>query len=302
MIHGSLVTSSPNTPDDTPNILGAVHKALSLRLEKAGIEPAAHEARIVLCHRLGMDWHDFHAQAGLIISQSSLIQIESDMAQRLGGKPLSKILGVQEFYGREFHVSADVLDPRQDTETLIDIALKRFDKASPIRVLELGVGSGCILVTLLCELPEASGIGVDFSPKALEMARKNAKRHDVLKRSEWFESDWYSAVPAEQFDLVVSNPPYIRSTVIPELAPEVKNHDPILALDGGDDGLDAYKKIFSGLKNFLKPDGIALFEIGYDQSEDVMRLSRESRFMQCNVHPDLAGQPRVAEICSGDKL
>lgn len=284
-----------------PDTLDALHLSVSSRFEAAGIHPAGHEARILLCYRLGIEWSDFYNRAGLTIPESLYIQIENDMAQRLSGKPLSKILGVQEFYGREFRVSGDVLDPRQDTETLIDIALKRFDKAEVIRILDLGTGSGCILLTLLCELPKASGIGADISVKALQIARENAVNHAMTDRSEWLESDWYSAIPAEQFDLVVSNPPYIRAAVIPGLAPEVKNHDPILALDGGDDGLDAYKKILSSLKKFLKPDGIALFEIGYDQSEDVMRLSRESRFMHCDVHPDLAGQPRVAEICSGDK-
>lgn len=287
---------------DFPEKLGALHKAVTSNFEQAGIHPAAHEARILLTHRCAVEWGVFYNHQDQIVPAGILAQIQHDVSLRLSGKPLSKILGVQEFYGREFIVSEDALDPRADTETMIDLALKRLPRDRPLRILDLGTGSGCILLTLLCEYPQSTGVAVDYSTKALDIARQNAHRLNIQERCTFIHSSWFDDVTPEYFDLIVSNPPYIRRDVIPALSREVQNHDPILALDGGHDGLDAYKIIFSSLKNFLKPDGLALFEIGFDQREDIMRLGRESRFIQCDVHPDLSGQPRVAEIRCGDKL
>ena len=255
------------------------------------------EARRIIEARTAYRWADIMAQPEAVIELQALALIESDMQRRIAGEPLSRIYGMREFWGREFALSPDTLDPRPETELIIELALKRFKGMSPARILDLGTGTGCILITLLAEFPDSTGVACDLSAGALATARENAARHGVESRAQFIESDWFSGVEGE-FDLIVSNPPYIAESVIPTLAVEVKNHDPILALQGGEDGLQAYRQIFSKLFLHLKPAGIALFEIGFDQGEEVMRLSGESRIRQTRVHSDLAGLARVLEISS----
>lgn len=285
-----------------PDTLGELFKALRMILDEGGILTAELEARLIIEKRAGYQWADLIAKPLESVGAQALALIFSDVQERLAGKPLSRIYGEREFWGLDFEVTLDVLDPRPDTETILDIALQRFDRKKSIEILDLGTGSGCILIALLSEFTLARGLGADISPAALEVAKKNALLNGVENRSEWILSNWFDSVQdGRKFDLIVSNPPYIRESVIPDLEPEVRNFDPILALDGGEDGLRDYKKIFSSLFSYLKPDGIALFEIGFDQAEDVMRLGGESRFDIVNVHPDLAGLARVVEISCGDK-
>lgn len=284
-----------------PHKLGVLHKAIVEILRNAGLETATQEARHIIEKRLQYDWSAIISKPDQEITPDNLLLIANDLAFRVQGKPLSKIYGEREFYGRMFQVNEDVLDPRQDTETIIDLALKRFNHADELRIADFGTGSGCLLITLLKEFPNATGIGIDISPKALEIAQKNACDLRVIDRVQWLISDWFDNIPLQKFDFIVSNPPYIRESVIPELSAEVRNHDPILALSGGEDGLDAYKKIFYHLKDYLSASGAAFLEIGFDQAEDVMRLGRESRFNNIGVHPDLAGLPRVIELSCGDK-
>lgn len=288
--------------DTLPHTLGELYKAMKMTMGEAGILTAELDARLILDERCGMDWSRIISDPGYILNDDDMNVIAQDLAQRLNGKPLSKIYCKREFWGLEFEVNDDVLDPRPDSETIIDIALKLYTKDAPLRILDMGTGTGCLLIALLSEFPNANGMALDVSDKALAVAKRNAIRHNLDKRAEFLQSDWFEGLDDEErFDLIVSNPPYIRESVIPELEPEVRNFDPILALDGGADGLQAYKKIFSSFSHHLNPQGTGLFEIGYDQKEDVMRLGRESRFSRVNVHPDLAGQPRVVEICCGDK-
>jgi release factor glutamine methyltransferase len=201
------------------------------------------------------------------------------------------------------------LDPRPDTETLVEIALKiakkeiekKFHvKQKTAEILDLGTGSGCILIALLTELPYAHGVGVDLSYETLKIAALNAKTHGIGNRVSLICGSWAQALQA-RFDLIVGNPPYIASSSLPNLETEVRNHDPILALDGGKDGLEAYRNIFSSLPRLLKTNGKALFEIGFDQEDDIVRLGRESRIRIEGVHRDLAGRARVVEISCGDK-
>lgn len=263
-----------------------------------------NDARYVLHKRAGIEYCDIITNSAHPISAQVADTIKADLQQVREGKPLSKIYGEREFWGLPFTVNEHTLDPRPDTETLVEVVLKSTDKDKPLSILDLGTGSGCILIALLHELPLAQGVGVDISEKALAMAGKNAEKNHVADRCEFILSDWDEKLN-ERFDIVVSNPPYIASAVIPALEDSVKKHDPILALEGGEDGLQAYKEIFSRLLRILKSDGKAWFEIGYDQSESVMRLSRESRFSIVESHADFAGHTRVLEICpddcSGDK-
>lgn len=261
------------------------------------------EARIIIRERTGQPWSAIIANPDIPVG--NLEQVESDVKRRLGGEPLSRIYGEREFHGLTFKISPAVLDPRPDTETLVDVALQKFHVKQAPEILDLGTGSGCILISLLHALPQARGTGVDVSSETLEIARENARTIGVIDRAEFTCGDWGTGLPSGGFDLVVSNPPYIASSVIPNLEPEVRNHDPILALDGGKDGLQAYKNIFPDLPRLLKKGGIALFEIGYDQEDAVMRLGKESRIRPrihiAGVHRDLAGRPRVVEISRGDK-
>ena len=177
---------------------------------------------------------------------------------------------------RSFRIDASTLDPRPDTETLIEAALGFEDRETPLSILDLGTGSGCILVTLLAELPQASGVGVDVALGALELARANAQILGVGDRAAFLASDWLEAVEGS-FDLVVANPPYLSAADMAALSPEVRDHDPAPALDGGPDGLSAYRRIVPGLRKALRPGGFALFEIGPDQAQAVVAPPCRSR-------------------------
>lgn len=271
------------------------------RLKNASVETPDLDARIIIEERTSYDWSDIIARPDSSITQIQYDNIMCDVSARIAGKPLSRIYGCREFWGLEFVLSEDTLDPRPDSELIVDLALKHFpDRDRPLEILDLGTGSGCILISLLCEFKNARGFGVDLSFGALTCAQGNASKNNVAERAHFSCGTWLSGIN-EKFDLIVSNPPYISNQVIPTLSTEVRDHDPILALDGGDQGLDPYKEIFPQLKYFLNRDGIALFEIGYDQEKDVMRLAEDAGFAQRTVHFDLAGNPRVVDISSGDK-
>ena len=258
------------------------------------------DARWIIQKRTAYNWADISAKPESILSQQQLELVAHDYAQRLNGTPLSRIYNHAEFWGLKFQLSENTLDPRPETELIIDLSKKHFARKSPEMILDLGTGSGCILIALLHEFKSSTGCGVDLSEDALAIARINAEQNHVAARANFCCSDWTDSVAAK-FDLVVSNPPYIGSNVIPQLSAEVREYDPILALDGGKDGLEAYRKIFSSLKNILTPSGIAFFEIGYDQGESVPRLAEEYGLSVHHVHPDLAGLARVVEISRGDK-
>lgn len=273
-------------------------------LKNASVEQPDLEARWILKKVLKIADADIIAGASRPVTDAENAALESMIARRTAGEPLSRIFGEREFYGRNFKISPDTLDPRPDTEILIDAVLRGFhvkQGRKPLRILDLGTGTGAILISLLAELPESEGVGVDISQGALRAARENARSLGVEKRCRWICGDWGDSVKEGQFDLVVSNPPYIESGIIPNLAPEVRNHDPILALDGGPDGLSAYEKIFLCLPKLLNKDGRAFLEIGFDQKEKIERLAKKYRIRVEAVHPDLAGNPRVVEISRGDK-
>ena len=275
------------------NSLGALYRHMAGQVTDL-------EARFIIKKRVNLDWASIIAHPDKIITADELEIIQKDMDRRLAGEPLSRIYGEREFWGLNFKIAPDTLDPRPDTETLVRLALQTFHVKQPVEILDLGTGSGCILIALLSELRESSGIGVDLSPKAIQIAHENAKTNDVDARIQWICGSWADAIDG-QVDLIVSNPPYIASSVIPNLDPEVRNHDPILALDGGMDGLQAYKIIFSQLPRLLKKGGRAFLEIGFDQERSIARLSEDSRIRIERIHPDLAGLPRVVEITRGDK-
>ncbi len=284
-------------PLPSRSIREAFTEAVSV-LREAGIETPELDARLLLCHAAGLTHEGFVAQAGRALAPEAAKRLNAMIRRRVSREPVSRITGMREFYGRSFLVDADALDPRPDTETLIEAALDGVEQAGrrdePLRLLDLGTGTGCILLTLLAELPKARGSGTDLSLGALRVAEANAMRLGVAARVSFLRSDWLDGVSGA-FDLIVSNPPYIATSEIGGLAPEVGLHDPRLALDGGPDGLDAYRRIAAGAARLLAPQGQLLVEIGASQAVAVAALLREAGFVVETASPrlDLAGRPRV---------
>ncbi len=302
-------------------------------LQDAGVEVSRHEVKRMMKEVTGHGEDVFITQPDMPLSAEQDKALDDIVARRVKGEPLYRIFGKREFWGLEFIVTPDTLDPRPDTETLIEAALK-FARAHPknknaviaseakqsrnslkapcpqaggrddqatFRILDLGTGTGCIPIALLSELPNATAVAVDYSYEAALVARENAARNKMSSRFSIIQGDWMSALKPESFDLIVSNPPYIPNPDIENLAKEVKNHDPFLSLSGGNDGLDCYKKIISDLKINLNASNRAFLEIGFGQLEDITRLVDESNLCLCDSEADIAGIPRVVEISSGDK-
>ena len=270
-------------------------------LRDGGIDTAALDARALLRAATGLSFEALIVNGRAPLSPPSAERLEGYVARRLAGEPVSRIRGTREFYGRDFKIDRNTLDPRPDTETLVAATLEVAGSygllSRPLRLLDLGTGSGCILVTLLAELPEAAGTGTDINPGALEMARDNAAAHGVADRALFVASDWFQGLTG-RYDIIVSNPPYIASAEIAGLAPEVARHDPLAALDGGADGLDAYRRIAAAAPQFLAPGGALIVEIGYTQAESVADIFRAGGLIVANdnVRFDLAGRPRC--VCA----
>lgn len=274
------------------------YRAIKSRLSAAGIETADLEARILLEDIAGYSKTDFLFRRDEPLSDEVAQKIETIIKRRINGEPLGRILGYRDFWNSRFYLSADTLEPRPDTEILIETAL---NEKPPKRILDLGTGTGCILLTLLQEFPEATGVGVDLSSGALATATANAERLGLRNRVTFLNGSWLDPLPQDsKFDLIVSNPPYIPSEEIRNLQVEVKNHDPILALDGGIDGLDPYKFLLPILKKYLEPGGLVLFEFGIGQVSDLTRIVEDSGATLIRVVPDLGGHPRVLKIAYGD--
>jgi release factor glutamine methyltransferase len=227
-------------------------------------------------------------------NDDALAALQAMGERRLRGEPVTRILGQRDFFGLTFRLNEGTLVPRPETELLVVRTLALLEGRHHKRILDLGTGTGCIAISVLTESPSATAIATDLSAKALEAARANAKRHGVAKRIDFRKGSWFDPLEAgEQFDVVVSNPPYIVHDVIETLAPEVKDHDPRLALDGGKDGLDAYRAILEEAKHWLKADSWVVVEIGFDQGETVKRLFEQAGLEDVVIEKDLAGLDRV---------
>ncbi|NVO55497.1 peptide chain release factor N(5)-glutamine methyltransferase [Rhodobacteraceae bacterium B1Z28] len=262
--------------------------AATARLRAAGVDDPARDARLLLAHAARIEASRVTLIAPEELSPDIAERYDQLISLRAIRVPVSHLLGERAFYGRRFRVSRDVLDPRPETEALIEAALSEpFD-----HVLDLGVGSGCILITLLAERISASGIGVDLSEAACLQASANAVQHEVQGRVEIRASDWFASVDG-LFDLIVANPPYISLTEMDELSPEVREHEPRLALTDENDGLDAYRRIAADAPDFLTPGGRILVEIGPTQAADVSALFDATGLSDIRVIPDLDGRDRV---------
>lgn len=282
--------------------LGAAVDAISRRLTAAGVKTPREDARRLVAAATGCDPIDFIANPERQMSVESGRLLAGYVARRVRREPVSKVLGVREFYGRSFDVNPATLDPRADSETLIDAMLELAREEGwqdrPIRMLDIGTGSGCLLVTLLCELPGAVGVATDISEGALNVARRNAERHGVADRAV-FELRRSLEDVTGPFDLVVSNPPYIETAAIAGLEPEVRDYDPHGALDGGPDGLAVYREIARSLDAVVR-NGWAVFEIGAGQFESVTKILAEivstSESQPIRSWRDLNGHTRCVAV------
>jgi release factor glutamine methyltransferase len=260
------------------------------RLAVAGVEAPSREARLLLADALEIDGAQLIACEADAIDTAGLDAFEVRMRRRLAGEPVSRIRGWREFYGRRFSITRDVLDPRPETELLVEEGQKRLPRGGC--VLDLGTGSGAILVSLLAERPDAAGVGVDISPAALAVAMDNAQKLGVADRATFIEGGWSDG--GANFDLVLSNPPYVTEAEFAGLAVEVREHDPHLALVGGVDGLDPYQAILAALPATLKPGGWLGVEFGSTQGAAVSALMVNAGLQAVEVVADLAGLNRVA--------
>jgi release factor glutamine methyltransferase len=271
--------------------LAALQREIAARLEAAGIEEAAAEARFIMMEAARLDAAGLLAACRDPVSGEVRDRAEAMAARRTAREPLSHILGHQPFWTLDLRVTPDVLTPRADTETLVRAALGAAP-SGPFRVLDIGTGSGAIVLALLSERPGATGVATDISPAALAVARANAQAHGLEGRAEFVQTSWADGVEGA-FDLVVSNPPYIASAVIAGLDAEVRDHEPHLALDGGPDGLGPYPHLFREARRLLGPRGTGVFEIGFDQGEAALELARAAGAERAELRRDFGGRDRA---------
>jgi len=261
---------------------------------RAGLESPGLDARLLLAEASGRTPERLLVGPDELLRADEARRLDGLAARRLAGEPVARILGRREFWSLDFELSPETLVPRPETETLVETALARLAgrRSERLRIADLGTGSGCILVALLSELPAAIGIGVDRCEAALRTARRNADRHGLESRALFAACDWASAL-AHGFDLIVSNPPYISSREIGRLPREVARHDPHLALDGGEDGLGAYRRLLPRAAALLAPGGLLLLEVGEGQAAAVSGLLAGEGLAALPPAPDLSGVQRV---------
>ncbi len=266
------------------------------RFAEIGISDPATDARTLIGGILGLSLTELMVRGAEQLSPQEAERVASAVARRMAREPVHRILGRRSFYGLEFELSPETLEPRPDTEILVDSLLPHLEnivaRNGAARVLDLGTGSGAILVALLKSCPLATGVATDISAGALEIAARNAHINGVGAQFEALFSEWFAAVFG-QFDVIVSNPPYIRSDAIAGLESDVREHDPARALDGGHDGLDAYRAISGGAAGFLEPNGIVGVEIGYDQKGEVSAIFDAAGFSLIEALGDYGGNDRV---------
>lgn len=263
-------------------------------LDSKGVENGKLDALILMTSALAFSKEQVIFNPDLELAQNQQSAFFDLVVRRAEREPLSQIIGKREFFGEDFLVTSDVLDPRPDSESLIELVLKNFqDKNQKLRILEVGVGSGCLIISLLKAYKMADGIGVDISEKALEICQKNVESHHLQNRLKLLKSDLFSILnSSEKFDLIISNPPYISSQEIETLEPEVRLFEPRGALDGGLDGLDFYRRIAAEAKNFLNQNGKIIIEIGFGQKEKIVEIFTKKEFVFIESKPDLSGTDR----------
>jgi release factor glutamine methyltransferase len=277
--------------------IGALRRSVAAQLRGGSIESAESDARVLLSHALGMEDAAILAASKAEAPEDAWRRLEGFLARRLAGEPIARIMGRKEFWSRSFRLGPDTLVPRPETETVIEAALAAFpDRNAELRVLDLGTGAGVLLAAILAERTRSFGLGIDRSEGALLVARTNLEALGLGARASFACGDWGAALNGK-FDLVVCNPPYIAAHEFARLSREVRAHDPRLALDGGADGLRAYRAIVSDLARLLHAHGVAVLELGRGQEYAVANLARDrGLFVAGPARPDLAGIPRALTL------
>jgi release factor glutamine methyltransferase len=273
----------------TRQTVETARRALTARFKSGHIDSAELDARMLVGAALGLDLTGVIAAASRLVTQDESTRLEDFARRRLAGEPVARLLGAKEFWGLPLQLSTETLVPRPDTETVVELALEML-RAAPgpdrrLRIADIGTGSGAILLALLSELPDAYGVGTDISRDALQTAHINAVQLGLADRAAFVACD-YAAALSDSFDLIVSNPPYIRSAEIGLLATEVRDYDPRIALDGGADGLDAYRALIPQAAKLLVPGGALVLEAGLDQSGQIEGLMTAAGLT-------LAGSPKA---------
>ena len=269
------------------------------RLAAAGIENARAEARLLVCHALGVGPETLIADPERSVCRAERDGIDASVRRRSRREPMAYVLGRREFWGLTFGVSPDTLDPRPDSETVIEAALEfTADGAAELDILDLGTGCGCLVLSLLSELANSRGLGIDISAGAVAVARANARSLGLAARCRFEIGDWGADLTGP-FEVIVANPPYIPAAEIDRLAPEIARFEPRQALDGGGDGLAAYREVAPAIARLLAPDGVAIVEIGADQEADVTKIAARSGLVPVAMRTDLAGRPRCLVLRIG---
>ena len=290
--------------------IGEALRRASQVLDHAGVAEARREAGSLLSHVITKDRTFLLSHGDDRLSDDELTSFENAVARRAAGEPVQYVTGTQDFYGRAFRVTPDVLIPRPETELLVEAALEVMNTLSPantgVSVCDVGTGSGCIAITLLCERSDARAVAIDISPAALDVARQNAEEQSVnadersvIARIEFVLSDCFSALNAsasQRFDLIISNPPYVSARAVPGLQREVRDHEPLVALSPGADGLSVIRRLLNDSPAFLRDNGHLLMEIGFDQGETVQQLVDQEVWTLKEIRPDLQGIPRIVVL------
>ncbi|HWA49535.1 MAG TPA: peptide chain release factor N(5)-glutamine methyltransferase [Dongiaceae bacterium] len=273
--------------------VGAALREAGQRLAAAGVEDAPRDARLLLQAASGLSMATLVAFPERDLEAGVLARFHELLARRERREPMAQILGVREFWSLRFRVTADTLDPRPDSETLVQAVLDHVpDRAASLRLVDFGTGTGCLLLALLHELPNATGLGIDRSEPALAVAAQNSRNLGLDARATFRQANWDDGV-APFFDIVISNPPYIERDAIAGLQPEVARFEPHLALDGGADGLDAYRKLLPAAARLLRPGGLAAFEVGAGQADSVAAIGTAARLRHIATVRDLGHVPRI---------
>lgn len=273
-------------------LLSELQKKITKILAEGGIETNSLDARIILREIFNFDEKELILNSDLILSESKISKVQKIITRRLNFEPVSKIFGKRDFYNSTFSISDDVLDPRPETENIVEIANNFILEKGYESFIDLGTGSGCIILSILKENKNLTAVGVDISIDAINIAKKNSKDMNLEKRSSFLVSNWLSSI-YNSYDLIISNPPYIPSDEIITLSKTVKNFDPLISLDGGQDGLKCYKEIAQDINRVINKNGRVILEIGYNQAHDVIKIFESKEFKLLKIYNDINGLNRI---------
>ncbi len=265
-------------------------------LSNKNITNAKSEAKLIIFYVLKIKEYEYIINPHKIITNKELTKINTLLKERAKNKPFAYLVNNRDFYNLNFYVNKNVLIPRFETEHIIEKVLEKNNKDNHIKIIELGTGSGAILTTLLYHLPKAFGVGIDISSKALSVASKNINKYKLGDRCLLINGDWAKTIQKNYFDILICNPPYVIESHIYSLEKEVQFYEPLIALNGGKDGLESFRNLLPSARRCIKEGGIAFFEIGYDQSHNVRKLIKKNKFQINNIIKDLSHYDRILEV------